>query len=273
MALADDKREVFTTIGSYSSLNSEGKPALQTDLFPSINNKNDIIGYLLDVLKVVAGSTALKIVIGGMFTGLIKKIEPELKTSLKKQLTQSNASEPLPANFKNNGVTTSVKSIDSNNKLKVDPSSANGSLIYGEQVDSFDGLAYNAIQNSGDFKSNGNNISIKYNEGDDSFQMKPNLGSTNPTVGEYLNSFIDNTEILNEKEITSAVMDGVYGTLANSQGKTSDQIYKELRINKKLEQALDDDKSLEVSPEDNEELLAKADEMAKGELKYDMGCG
>lgn len=272
MALADDKRSVFTTIGSYSSLNSERKPALQTDLFSSINNKNDIIGYLLDVLKVVAGSAALKIVIGEMFTGLIKKIEPELKTSLKKQLTQSNASQPLPFTFKNNGVTTSVKSIDGSNKLKVNPNSANGSLIYGEPTDSFDGLAYNAIQNSGDFKSNGN-VSIKYIESSDSFQIKPNLGGTNPTIGEYFDTFIDDTELLNKKEITSAVMDGIYGTLANSQGKTSDQIYKELRISKKLEQALDDDKSLEISPEDNEKLLTKANELAKGKVYYDMGCG
>ena len=272
MSLADDKRSVFTTIGSYNSLIQEGDPPAQTDLYPSINSKNDTVGFLLDVLKTVAGTEALKLLIGGMFTGLVKKIEPELKTALKKQFTQSNASEPLPASFKSNGVTTSVKSIDVNNKLKVDPNSANGSLIYGDPSDSFDGLAYNAIQNSGNFE-NYNNMSIKYIEGSDTFQIKPNLGGTNPTIGEYFNSFIDDTELLNEKEITSSVMDSIYGTLASSQEKTSEQVYQELRIQKQLKQILDGDDSFVILPEDNNDLLTRADELAAGVVNYDMGCG
>lgn len=273
MAQADDIRGVFTTIGSYNSLTQVDDPPVQTDLYPSINNKNDTVGFLLDVLKTVAGSEALKLLIGGMFTGLVKKIEPELKTALKKQFTQSNASEPLPASFKSDGVTTSVKSIDANNKLKVNPNSANGSLIYGEPSDSFDGLAYDAIQNSGNFRSNNNNMSIKYIESSDSFQIKPNLGSTNPTIGEYFNGFIDDTELLNEKEITSSVMDSIYGTLASSQEKTSEQVYQELRLQKQLKQVLDGNDSFVISPEDNNKLLTRADELAAGVVNYDMGCG
>lgn len=273
MSQSGDKGDIFNTIGSFKSLDTESAKPVLNNTFSSINNKNDIIGFLLDVLRVVAGSAALKIVIGGMFTDLTKKIEPELKTELKKQLVQSNASEPLPANFKSDGVTTSAKSIDGYNKLKVDPNSANGSLIYGEPAESYDGLAYDAIKNSGNFESNSNNVSVKYIESSDSFQMKPNLKGSSPTVGEYFESFVDDTELLNGKEIKSAVMDGVYGTLANSQGKSSEQIHKELRISKKLEKALNDDKSLEITAAENEKLLAKADELAKGVVNYDMGCG
>ncbi len=60
MSLADNKRSIFTTIGSYSSLIEEGKRPRQSDLFPSINNKDDIVPFLLDVLKTVAGTEVLK---------------------------------------------------------------------------------------------------------------------------------------------------------------------------------------------------------------------
>jgi len=272
MGLADDKRSVFTTIGSYNSLMQEGNAPKQTDSYSSINNKNEPIPFILDVLKTIAGTEAIKLAIGGMFTGLVAKLEPKLKTALKKQFIQSNASEPLPADFKTNGVTTSVKSVDANNKLKVDPSSANGSLIYGEPSNSFDGTAYTAIQNSGNYETY-NNMSIRYVESSDSFQVKPNLDSGSPTIGEYFSNFIDSTELLNEKEITSSVMDSIYGTLANSQGKTVEQIYQELQLQKIIEQTLNGDDSFEISPEDYDKMLAKAGELAEGVVNYDMGCG
>lgn len=273
MGLADDKRSVFTTIGSYNSLMEQGDAPKQTDSYKSINNNNSIIPFLLDVLKTVAGTVAVKAAIGGMFTGLVTKLEPKLKTALKKQFIQSNASEPLPATFKSDGVTTSVKSLDANNKLKVNPSSANGNLIYGNPSDSFDGTAYDAIQNSGNYETH-NNMSIKYVEGTDSLQIKPNIGSSNPTIGEYFDDYIDNTELLNEKEITSSVMDNIYGTLANSQEKTVEQIYQELQLQKMLQQTLNEEEnSFEISPEDYEAMLAKARELAKGVVNYDMGCG
>jgi len=272
MSLADDKRGVFNSIGSYTSLNEQGNPPVQNDTFTSINNKDDSTSFIVDVMKVVGGGTAIKLAIGQMFSGLVKDIEPKLKTTLKKQFTQSNSNQEFSSGFKNNGVKTSVKSIDSKGKFKVNPSSANGSMIYGSPTTSFDGTAYDAIQNSGNYETY-NNMSIKYNESDDSFRIKPNLSGGNQNVGEYFNSFIDDTEILNEKEIVSSVMDGVYGTLANSQDKTSEQIYEELQLEQTLKQALEGDDSFEISDADKEELLAKAQEMSKGIVNYDMGCG
>jgi len=119
MSLADNKRSVFTTIGSYTSLIQEGKPSLQTDLFPSINNKDDIVPFLLDVLKTVAGTEAIKETIGGMFSTLVNEVEPQLKTVLKKQFILSNSDQLLPSDFMDNGITVPVKTIDVNGKLKV----------------------------------------------------------------------------------------------------------------------------------------------------------
>ena len=60
MGLIDNKKNVFTTIGAYTSLQQSGTLPNPTNVFPSINNKKDIVPYLLDVLKVVVGSNALQ---------------------------------------------------------------------------------------------------------------------------------------------------------------------------------------------------------------------
>jgi len=271
MSLADDKRSVFTTIGSYNSLMEQGKSPKQTDSYPSVNNKKDSVPFLLDVLKTVAGSAALIEIIGGMFGNQVDESEPKLKTTLKNHFIQSNADEPLPSTFKSNGITVPVKDIDTYGKLKVNPNSSEGNLIYGSTT-SFDKTAYDAISDEGTWK-NYNNMSLKYNASTDKMQIKPNLGTSNPTVGEFFSDYIDNTELLNKKELMSSVMDNFYGTLTKTQNKTIEQIYKELQIETQLQQILDDDDSFVISPEKYNELLEKSREMANGIINYDLGCG
>lgn len=270
MSLADNKRSVFTTIGSYNSLMQQGKPSLQTDLYPSINNKKDTVPFLLDVLKTVAGSDALIEIIGGMFGKLVDETEPKLKTALTKQFIQSNSNEPLPANFKNNGITVPVKSIDINGKLKTNPSSTGGALIYDTSTPSFDKTAYDAILNAG-MPQNYNNVSITYIEASDSFKIKPIGATTN--IGNFFSTYIENTELVNKKELTSAVMDNFYGTVTKNQNKTVDEVYNELLFETQLQQIINGDDSFIIPPEKNDELLAKSRDMVDGKVNYDLGCG
>jgi hypothetical protein len=270
MSLADQKRRIFTTIGSYNSLMEQGDGISQTDLFPSINNKDDIIPFLLDVLKTIAGTEAIKEAIGGMFSKLVDEVEPQLKTALKKQFVQSNSDELLPATFTNNGITVPAKTIDVNGTLRTNPSSPTGNLIYGAPTNSFNGTAYDAISNEGSFRGF-NNIQLKYIESSDSFQMKPS--GTTTTVGDFFTDYIDGTELVNKKELVSAVTDNFYGTLANNQNKTVEQLYEELLVETQLQQVLNDDDSFVVAPEDFDKLLEKARELAAGEVNYDLGCG
>jgi len=268
MSLADKKRDVFTKIGSYTSLMKQGKKPLQSDLFTSINNKNDTISFLLDVVKTVAGTEVLKKIIGGMFGKLIDESEPKLKNMLSKQFTQSNANEPMPASMTNNGINVPVKTIDVTGKLKTNPSSDVGNLIYGSTTN-FDSSAFNAISNAGT-PNNVNNVSIQYNSITDKMQIKP-IGSS--SVGDFFTSYIDNTELLNKKELMSSVMDSFYGTLSSKQNKTVEEIYNELMLEALLEQMLNGDDSFILSPEKSDELQTKANEMSEGIVNYDLGCG
>ena len=271
MSLADQKRSVFTTIGSYNSLMEQGETALQTDLFPSINNKDDIVPFILDVLKTVAGTEAIKEAIGGLFGKLVDEVEPQLKTVLKKQFIQSNADELIPSSFMTNGITVPVKDIDVGGKFKVNPASTEGNLIYGAPTNSFDGTSYDAILNAGNFEEF-NGLGIKFIESSDSFQIKPFTSGT-PKIGEFFTDYIDGTELINKKEIISSVMDNFYGTLANNQDKTVEQIYEELLVETQLQQVLNDDDSFVVLPDKFDALLAQARELAQGAVSYDLGCG
>jgi len=275
MSLADDKRNVFTTIGSYTSLIQESKKPLQTDLFPSINNKKDIVPFLLDVMKTVAGTDALKETIGGMFTDLIDNVEPQLKDVLKKQFIQSNADNLLPttgSNFKDNGITLPVKDIDVGGKLKVNPATDQGSLLYEKVTPNFDQSAYNAILNEGS-DVNFSVFTLKYNGTTDEMQIRPTTAAKSLKIGDFFTQYIDDAVLIDKKEITTKVMDAFYGTLAKKQNKTVEQNHEELEVSLQLEQVLNNDDSFEIPPEDLDELLKKARELTAGIVTYDLGCG
>jgi len=269
MSLADNKRSVFNTIGAYTSLMEQGDAIRQTDLFPSINNKDDIVPFLLDVLKVVAGTEALKEAIGGIFTKLIDDVEPKMKEALKKQFVQSNADDPLPSTFVTNGITVPVKTIDVNGIFKNDPSSETGNLIYGS-VSNFNTKAHDAILNAST-PITFSNLSIEYLQTSDEFQIKPS-GSI-PNVGQYFSDYIDDVELIDKKLIISGVMDEIYGTLTKIQNKTVEQAHEELEVETLLRQVLNDDDSFIILPQKYDEILAKARESVEGVLNYDMGCG
>ncbi len=275
MSLVDDKKNIFTTIGAYTSMQEQPNLPNNTNIFPSINNKKDVVSFLLDLLKVVVGSNALKDLTGKLFTDFIGNVEPQLKTALKKQTTQYNAGDSLPQYFKTNGVSVSAKNIDVYGKLKTNPNSDSGSLLYDNSSPNFDSVAYQAISNDGTdipYK----NLLIKYNSNTDSFVFKSNPANTSSsaTIGEWFGNFIDSTTIINKKEFMSTVMNSIYGSITATQNKTVEQVFNELKINKQLEQLNNDEQnSFEISESDYDELQQQAKGLVDGVVYYDMGCG
>lgn len=274
MSLMDDKRNVFTTIGAYTSLKQERSLPDATNLFPSVNNKKDIVPFLLDVLKVVVGSSALQDLTGKLLTDFVDNIEPQMKTALSKQLIQYNAGDTLPAYFKTTGISVPVKNIDVYGKFKSNPNSDTGSLLYDTSQPSFDNKAYDAIVNAGT-EIPYNNILIKYNTTSDSFVFRANPASVDgtTTVGDWMGDFVNDTVIIKKKEFLTNVMNAVYGSVTTNQGKTQEEVYQELQVSKLIEQLIDDDDSFEISQQDFDELLEKAHALIDGVVYYDMGCG
>jgi hypothetical protein len=273
MGLIDDKKNVFTTIGAYTSLKQEKTLPDTTNSYPSVNNKKDIVPFLLDVLKVVVGSEALKQLTGELFTNFIAGVEPQMKSSLTKQTVQYNAGDSLPTSFKTTGINVPVKDIDVYAKLKTDSASAHGSLLYDNTKPNFDSKARQAIQNAGT-DTTYNNMIIKYNSSTDSFNFKPTIASSSGTIGDWMGNYIKDTVVVDKKEFLTNTMNAVYGSVTTNQNKTVEQVYQELQINKLLEQLIDDDNdSFEISQNDYDALLQKAQALVDGVVYYDMGCG
>ena len=269
MGLIDDKKNVFTTIGAYVSLRDEQDLPDLTNLFPSINNKDDIGAFLIDTLKIVVGSTALQDLTGKLFTDFIDDVEPTLKDAIKKQLINFNAGSGLTQTFFTSGISVDASDIDVFGKLKTSPISDVGDLLYGV-TENFDTKAYEAILNAGTditYK----NLLINYNSTLDKFTFKP--VNTSTTVGDWFTSFIDDTAIINKKEFLTNVMNAVYGSVTANQDKSLEQVLNEEKIKKLIEQVTNGDDSFEISQSVEQELYDKAQELIDGVVYYDVGCG
>lgn len=273
MSLIDKKKNIFTTIGAYSSMGDTKKQPEPTIKFSSINNGKDIVPLLLDILKVTVGSKALQDLTGEVFGKFIDIIEPQLKTTLKNQTIQYNSNDKLPNDFKQNGYEIPLKNIDINNKFKVDPKTKSGNLVYDQSVPSFDNSAYDAIQNSGtDIKFG--NLSLNYNNTSNSFNYKPNLeNNSDPSISDFTTSFIDNTTIINKKEFITKTLNSIYGTISNTENKTLEEISNELQVEKMIENLINDDDSFSLTSEELNQIQKDAEDIRNGGIYYDMGCG
>jgi hypothetical protein len=271
MSLSDNKKSIFTTIGSYTSVIQATDIPDTTNLFPSVNNKNDIVPLLLDILKVVVGSDALQELTGELFAKFIDKIEPDLKKSLKNQVTQYNSNDNLPSYFTSSGtgVRVKVKNIDMSGKFKTNPSSQGGQLIYDNAKPNFDSSVYDTIKNgSGNFGV----LHMTHDAVTDELIFKANGSPTK--IGDWTNQYVDSLTIVDKKEFTTNVMNMMYGTVSKFQNRTVNDTHQELVVNQLLQQLIsNDDDSFEISPADNAALLLRAEEMIKGIINYDMGCG
>lgn len=270
MGLIDDKRNVFSTIKAYTSLKSDKEMPVLNDILPSVDNKKDVGSFLVDALGVVVGTAALKKLTGELFSDLADKIEPKLKSSMKKQLTDFNSGDVLPESFTADGMSIPIKTIDLEGKFKNSPQSPTGSLLYDVNVHSFDNTSYTAIQTEGTFVEYGN-TQIKFDPDLDNFVFKPTNPSQN--VGDYLSGYVDNATFINKQEFSTKIMDKMFGSISSNENKSVEEIYNELQTDELIQKFINGDDDLEISQNDYARLLKKAEELKNGATSYDMGCG
>lgn len=277
MSLLDKKRDIFDKIGAFTSMQTsiaeEGKQFKSKiqNTFSSVNNKEDVIAFLLDALKIIAGTEGLKQQVGELFTTFLDGAESKMKDFLKKQLIQYDADIQLPSTPFSAGITVPAKSIDYAMQLQVSPNTETGSLLYGVQ-NTFNKSARAAIENAGtDVEYN--NLNLNYDVNIDSFTFKPKSVSPTPTVGEWLGSYIDDAVIIDKKEFLSNVMDSIYGSITAKLNKSVEQTYEELQVQKLIEQLMEDNDSFVINQSDFDELLEKAKQLVDGVMYYDLGCG
>jgi len=271
MSLIDSKKEVHSGIGALTSMQQQTEIPNSDNTIPSINNKKEIIPFLLDILKVIAGSAVLSKLTGELFTNFLDDIEPKLKDGLKKQTINENSGDNLPNNFINNGINMPISNIDLSDKLKTDPNSDTGDLIYSDDNDNFDKKAREAIVNDGSVISY-NVLNMTYNSSNDTMTFKPTPTKSSSSIGDWIGEFIDGIELINKKEIMSNVMDSMFGTISSNQDKTENKIFNELKIRKLLEKAINNEEDFELKEDELNSLFEKANQIFDGNLKSNLGC-
>lgn len=272
MSLSGNKKNVFTTIGAYTSMQQQGDLPDLRNTFSSVNNKRDVLPFLLDIMKVVKGSDGMIELTGQLFTDFTDTAEPQAKSALKNQAIQSNAGNQLPTQFRNSGsgITVPAKVIDLFGKLKTNPNSQAGGLLYSDNSNTFDKSAYEAVSNSGTFVPY-NNMQIRYNENADTFTVKST--SDSGTIGDWIGGFIDNTQFIDKKEVITSALDLMYGTITANQGKSEQETLNQLKIDKILEKIIAGEEDLSISSNELNELMKRSQELQAGLLNYDFGCG
>jgi hypothetical protein len=272
MGLIDDKKSIITQLGVFTSIGKRVELPESNNTLPSLNNKNEPIPFMLDMLTVMVGSQALQKTTGEVMTNFVRKSEPQLKTSLTKQSTTHNSDQQLTSGFIS-GYDLPMQNVDIHGKLKTDPSSSTGNVIYGDNANNFDKSIYNALQNPGTEVTHGSGngaVKLAYDKTTDKIKVKP--VNTSQTIGSFTTSFIGGMTILNEKEFTSRVVDAIFGTVSAAQKKNLTQLRKEEMFNKTLEKISNDEESIDLTEDDLYQLDLTAQNKLTGKAKVDVGC-
>lgn len=273
MSLVDDKKDIINQIGVFNSIGKKVEVPEKNSTLPSLNNSNEPVPFMLDTLTVMVGSQALERATGQVMTDYVRKTEPTLKTSLVKQTTTHNSNQMLSPTFTSSGYSVPVKNVDLNGKFKTDPSSQTGGLIYGDNANNFDKSMYNAIQNPGTDVTHGigsGAVKLNYDKTTDNVNVKP--VQTSQTVGAFTAAFIGGMTLLNEKEVTSRVVDTMFGTVSANQQKSLSQLKKEEEINAIIQKIINGETNLDLTQSDLMDIEDRANQKLNGKAKVDVGC-
>ncbi len=271
MSVSGDKKNIFTTIGSYTSFSkNDGKIPKSRNTYPSVNNKKDVIPFLIDTLKVTVGSEAVKLVVGELLTKFLDKTETSSKIILKKQFTDSNSDKQVSEEFKTSGYRINASKIDINKKFRTKIDSPTYPLYRNDVNNSFENSMHDAVRLESEINYS-NTIKVSYDKTTDELIFKS--AKTDYLTKDFVNDYIDNTSIINKKEIHTNIMNLLFGTTSKIENKTISEIISELEVDKILSQVIDGSDSFDISQNELDSLYKTAEDIANGVSKQDLGCG
>ena len=270
MGLIDEKQDIFTQIGALTSIAGEVDLPDPTNSLASINNTNEIVPFLLDMLTVLVGSESLKTTVGEVMTGYIDNVEPTLKTSLKQQFSTFNTDQTLPTGFATSGYSFNMSQIDLGEKLKNDPNSQVGSLLYNDTANDFDNKLYEAILLPG-VAITFNVITLTYDNIGDTVTIKPVNGAQ--TIGDFTEEYIDSLNIINKKGFISKFIDLLFGTITNNEDKTLDKVIDEEKVALTIQKIINQEEDITINDDELKRLQQAAEDKLAGLEYYDVGCG
>lgn len=266
MSLIGRKKNIFTTIGSIKSFNENDRKVRTNDSLSSLTNKKDPLSFLLDLTSVLIGSGGFIKLIGGLFGNVFDEARPLINIQILNNLTTPLSNKQLNTTPFNTGVVLPVSYFDVFNKLKTDPSTDIGNLIY--DINSFDYDLYDAINNPNTDKTIGN-IIVNYNDVTDEFLIR--AVNLNQTVFDFNEEYMDGV-VVNKNDFITNVIDSIFGIKTSSQNKSLNQITKELILKTKIEK-INNEEEISISPSELENIETSSKQIKDGVNNIDLGCG
>jgi len=268
-SIIDDKRGIFNKLSVFTSLKEiELKPINGFNSINSINNDRDPLPFLLDLSTSLVGTDGLQDKLGLLFTQFIETYNNKSKEILKLNFLDYNQNQTLPTSFISSGIDIPLSSLDDKNNLKTPKVDPIGELIYNDDKPNLLTKIKDAIISPNNTINFGN-LNIKYNQINDSINIKP-LAST--TIGNFISTYINSFSGINKKEFTTDILDKIYGLKSKAQNKTLLQLNNENTIDSIINKIINDEDIL-LSEEDINEINKFSDEMFKGINQIDFGCG
>lgn len=268
MSIISDKKNVFNSINSIKSFSENNRDIKLNNSLSSISNKNDSLGFLLDIATVLMGGYGLYKILGTIFGSTYEKATPILNNQLKNStLSPQSNKKIINTNF--DEIEIPVKDIDINNKLRTDPNNDIGKLLYGEnETDTFDYKLYDTINNPNTPKTI-NNIIVEYNDSNDSLIIKPL--DNQQVLDDFYSDYIYNNDSTNKNEFVTNVLNDLFG-IKDSTLNNKNEIINNLKTKNKIEKIIFDEE-VELDDEDINNIEEKSDLLKKGYVNYDWGCG
>lgn len=274
MSIINQKRDVFTTIGSYKSMDVGSSLPRRDDSYYSVNNKDEPIPFLLDILKTVGGENAVDEALGGVIGEVIDESEEELVGGLENQLITPEADTPLnQTEFGNNGVSFKLEEIDVYGKYHQPNNNDTASeLLYGGTEDSFDKAVRIAIENEGD-EIEYEDLIIEFNPNNEEIKVKPKIsGGAVMTLGAFISMYLKNTKLINKKVLVASTLDEIFGSVSKERGLSQSELNKQGKITKIIENVIAGDESLELNTNELNSIFEKARQKSEGVVSMKMGC-
>lgn len=274
MSILSQKKDVFEQISVLKTASELSLNDIQVknDIFSAFNsskvkNNKDPFLFIVDLLTILAGSSAVNKVINQCFSSL-SRVEDNYKTNLKHELTSLNGgvnSNPqIPSNLLG-GAQIHINKIDLSRELFTQQTSPAHDLY----LDDFKKNLIGVMKAPGTFQQINPSITASYNSNTGFFTIKP--VNPNQTFNSFLSGMVDNVKFIDQKILLNQTLDNLF----NTQNKTKTQITTELQLdlmlNKLISQVEEDDSYFTFNTQELNDIEFKVN--TSDQLYAEVGCG
>jgi hypothetical protein len=294
-SIVDTKTLIYGKIDALKILNN-GYPNFKSKLknsVPSINNKDEVIPFLVDMVITLLGGEELKNKLSTFLVSELDKLEIKIRTDLKCILNNKinlSTNPSIPTSLISTGITVPIKSIDYYGLLKVDPKSKEGSLLYNDPLmglssHDFNTFLYETLQTLNTTETWGTSSGYQSmldieTTGTTTLNIKVNSSyATTHKLTDLNNDFIDAGKLYYADKVVNTLFDTLFGTISNSLGLTQDELLNKAKMNSVLKSIVNmpdntiiDDSFFTFSKQEIRQLSEEAMSRSKGSVTL-VDCG